>query len=456
MPRNATVVLAVAATVAGVVQLAQAAHPAATQWHIVTLPVQGRSYSFAEPGIEAGRHGRTLIADAASANTGAPPTFWISRDGGLNWSIGRDFDTTGASTGDADALIGPDGYFYALNLGYNPPTNPTVLVFRSRNGRSWSGPASFPAPHGLDQPDRPWLVVNPRHPDNVDVANSEGGGNIVIWRSFDHGATFAGPYPVSGGANSQAALTLSSRPLFDPTRSGRLFMLYETAGSSGVTAPQGQQYEFPLTEIWLATSTDAGRRWSQRLVLDTASLSGPLHDATVGHLLIASAIDRRGSLYASFSARSQGQTKTTIYLIHSTSHGRTWSRPALVRAPTASNVMPALAVNGLGTVYLSWYGSTNSDFRSSRADWREMFAQTPDPLAAHPRFDVIQLGGRRPVHIGGIDAAGNVGNETGANWGLRDFQSIAVGPCGSPRLVWADDNGVKATQMAAPVSACRR
>jgi hypothetical protein len=423
-------------------------------WRVITLPVRGKSYSFAEPGIEAGANHRTLIADAASANTGAPPTLWISRDGGRRWSVGRDFDTTGASTGDADGLIGPDGYFYALNLGYNPPTNPTVLVFRSRDGRRWAGPASFPAPHGLDQPDRPWLVVNPRRPANVDVVSSEGGGNIVIWRSFDHGATFAGPYRVSAGANSQAGLTLSSRPLFDPTRAGRMFMFYETAGSSGIVLPHGQLYEFPLTQIWLATSTDAGHSWRQHLVLDTASLPGVLKNSTVGHLLIASAIGRHGDLYAAFSLRPQGATKTTIYLIHSTTSGRTWSRPAGVGAPTKSNVMPALAISGRGTTYISWYGSTNADFRSPHAAWAEMFASTRDPLAAHPRFAVTQVSGRRPVHIGGIDTAGNVGNQTGANWSLRDFQSVAVGPCGAPVLVWADDNGVKATEFATPVSTC--
>ena len=56
----------------------------------------------------------------------------------------------------------------------------------------------------------------PQHPGSVYVFNSEVGGNIVAWHSTDHAATFRGPVPVTGGANSQAALTLGSRPLFDP------------------------------------------------------------------------------------------------------------------------------------------------------------------------------------------------------------------------------------------------
>jgi hypothetical protein len=116
--------------------------------------------------------------------------------------------------------------------------------------------------------------------------------------------------------------------------------------------------------------------------------------------------------------------------------------------------MPALALTPHGTAYLSWYGSNNHDFRSSHATWREMFAQSSDPLDPHPRFDISQVTGSQPVHVGGIDTAGAFGNDTGANWGLRDFQGVTVGPCGAPQLVWADDNGVTETQTAAPARVC--
>jgi hypothetical protein len=446
--RRATAGLVIVLALAAAAQFAQAAHRAPTRWRILTLRVQGKSFSYAEPNITVGPDRRTMIIDAASANTGAPPTFWISRDGGQRWSIGRDFDTTGSATGDADALVGPGGYLYGLDLGYNrnpkQAPNTRALVFRSHNGRSWSGPAVFPT-HGLDEPDRPWLAINPRHPANVDVIYAQGGSSIYMWRSMDHGARFAGPIPVSTG---HPAVELSSRPLFDPTRSGRLFMLYETTGSAKIPIPHGAVYEIPLTQIWLATSTDAGRTWHNRRVLNRSN-------SIIGHSLVASAIDRHGDLYAAFSARRKGASRTTVYLMHSTTHGRTWSRPAAVRSPMASNVMPALAITSPGTAYLSWYGSTNSDFRSRHAAWREMFAQASDPLARHPSFQVTQVSGRRPVHVGGIDAAGALGDATGANWGLRDFQGIAVGPCDAPRLTWADDNGVKETQTATPVSACR-
>lgn len=427
------------------------------RWRVTTLHVlAGGPSSYAEPGIAAGPGGLMML-DAASANTGAPPTFWLSRDGGRSWPPGRDLDTTGASTGDADVAIGRDGFMYALNLGYFPgqASNPAVEVFRSPNGRSWSGPASFPPPHGLDQPDRPWLVVDPLRPAHVDVVNSEGSGNIVIWRSSDHGAHFSGPYPVTGGVNGQAALALSSRPLFDPTRAGRMYMLYETAGT-GLGPPAGPPfYEFPLTQIWLATSTDWGLRWSSRQVLDTATVAGRLRGATVGHLLVASAIDPAGRIYGAFSARGPSENGTAIYLIQSADHGADWSAPTRIATPTFSNVMPALAVSTGGVAYLSWYGSRARDFRSARARWVEMFARVAGLSGARPRIDVTQVSGPKPVHVGGIDNAGTLGSNSGANWGLRDLQSITVGPCGQPHLVWAEDHRPTATQTAAPATRCR-
>jgi hypothetical protein len=292
----------------------------------------------------------------------------------------------------------------------------------------------------------------------VNVVNSEVSGNIVIWLSTDHGARFSGPYPVSAGANGQAGLALSSRPLFDPSRAGRMFMLYETAapGSTASEETRKPPYEFPLTQLWLATSTDSGRTWRNHRVLDTSALAGRLRGATIAHLLVASAVDRAGRLYAAFSARGRSGVQTYIYLIHSADHGSTWSAPHLIQAPTRSNVMPALAVGRGGTAYLSWYGSRARDFRSSAAAWSEMLARVSRPLAARPRVTVTQLSGAAPVHVGGIDTAGTVGSDLGANWGLRDFQSIAVGACDQPHIVWADDYRRMATLTASPMAPCRR
>jgi hypothetical protein len=410
---------------------------------VVTLtpPTGG---SFAEPGIVIGSGGIAIV-NAATANTGAPPTFWLSRDGATTWTAGRNVDPSGGSTGDADAAIGSDGWMYALNLGYTTspppaqPSNPTVLVYRSADGVQWSGPASIPPPHGIDQPDRPWLAVDPRHPANVDLVNSEVGGNIVIWRSTDHGATFTGPVPVTSGANGQAALALSSRPLFDPSADGRMFMLYETTSAAGPTVLDPSGYEFPMTQVWLTASTDSGASWTNTLVLDASALPDPAMDGSVAHLLVASAVDPSGILYAAFALRPRAGTRTYLELVHSSDHGGTWSAPLQVASPMTSNVMPALAVGAGGAVDVSWYGSAAADFRDPAARWSEMFAESSDALSPQPAFTVSQVSGAQAVHVGAIDTAGAVGSDAGDNWGLRDFQSLALDACGQPHPVWADD-----------------
>src|SRR5205823_13401003 len=106
------------------------------------------------------------------------------------------------------------------------------------------------------------------------------------------------------------------------------------------------------------------------LVLDTTALTGSaLQGGTLGHLLIASAVDSAGNLYAAFALRPSGTTETNVFLIHSIDHGVTWSAPAEVGTATHSNVMPALAIGSSGVVYLSWYGSADSDFRDTSATW---------------------------------------------------------------------------------------
>jgi hypothetical protein len=436
---------------------------AAFQWHVVTLPPPAAgAFSFAEPGIAMRSDGSAMVA-AATANTGDPATYWTSQDGGATWATGQSLDSAAPSTGDADVALGADGYRYALDLGYNPnppgqPANPTVFVFRSPDGISWQGPASFPPPHGSDQPDRPWLFVSPTNPADVYVVNSEVGGNIVLWRSQDHAATFSSPITVSGGPNSQAALALSSRPLFDPTNPQRIFMLYETvtaAGLASTLAATPPVYEFPMTQVWLASSNDAGAGWSNSLVLDTTTLTGsPLRNGTVGHLLVASAVDGRGNLYAAFALRLSGDTRTNIYVIRSSDDGITWSAPSEVMTTSMqSNVMPALAASADGTVFLSWYGSPSADYRSADATWFEMFAESSGPLATSTGFLIDQLS-TAPVHAGGIDTAGNIGANLGDNWGLKDFQGIAVDACGQPHPVWAVDDGTHTTQEAVPLTPC--
>jgi hypothetical protein len=460
--RGLTVVLLVATAVTTLVTAPRRVPPASADrsdgrpvaWQVDALPAAagGLRASFGEPGIAVGGRGE-LVVNAARANAGHP-TWWSSMDDGRHWGPGRDLDPSGAMTGDADAAFGPDGYLYVLNLAFdNPPAqpiNPTILVSASRDGRRFVGPAAFPPPHGTDQPDRPWLVVDPYRSGRVLVTNSEGIGDVVTWTSTDHARSFSGPTLVTGGDHA-ASIELTSRPLFDTVDHGRLYMLYEAGDPTGLSPPTPDEplRDFPVTQLWLARSDDAGRTWTNRLVYDLGRVPGG-SGGSLGHVLPASAIDRAGNLYAAFSRRLATSTQTHVFLVHSTDHGAHWSRPARVDSGgLRSNVMPSLAAGSPGRVDVSWYASTSPDFTDSRSRWVEMFAQTLDALSARPTF----VGSRVSdlAHTGSVDSSGNPGSSQ-YDWGLRDFQSIAVDACGMAHLAWTDDVGRGSTMVARQVA----
>ena len=428
--RRSRVVGAAAAVACGLVLAAVpagAAGHSASAWQVRSLP-PGASYS--EPGIAVGPH-NALLANACNANAGGPATYWRSSDGGRRWSRGFTIGTSAIGCGDADTAIGSDGWSYALVLGTG------VDVYRSRDGKRWSGPASFPPPHGEDQPDRPWLVTVPQHPNVVHLFNSEIGGNVVVWTSTDHAATFTGPTPVTGGANSEAVLAIGSRPLVDPTHPNRLQMFYETAGLGAASSSVGSSgpTQFPFTQLWQASSSDGARTWTNSLVLDVTTAFGR-SSGSLGHLLPATAIDRSGTVYVVLSVQLGDDAATHLYLLHSTKNGR-WSAPVRIEHAGASNVYPAVAVSRRGRVFVSWYGSDAASFTDSDARWHEYVASSRNALASHPRFDATTVGPL--VHLGAIEQAGAVGNDFGEDWSLRDFQSVTVDGCGRPHVIWAAD-----------------
>lgn len=438
MPREAnSFVMRRGARLAGGLALALAcsyaaaatAQPRGDGWRVTTLPVAPHApSSYSEPGIATGPDG-ALVANACTANAGGPSTFWLSRDDGRTWSTGFPVGTSSIGCGDSDAVFGSDGYLYSLTLGTG------VSVYASRDGKHWTE-ASFPPPHGEDQPDRPWLVTLPQDPSTVLMFNSEGGGNVVEWRSTDHAKTFTGPIAVTGGDNSEAALTLGSRPLVDPRNNQRLHMFYETVGAAALEQSLGSS-QFPLSQLWEASSSDGGRTWTNTQVMDVTKAFG-VGTGSLGHLLPATAVDARGTLYAVVAARLGDSTATHLYLLHS-AQGGGWSAPVRLDRGAPSNVFPAVAVGAPGDVFVSWYTSPAADFNDSDARWFEEYAESTDGLAAHPVFAQQRLGDAVPVHVGAIDNMGAVGNDLGQNWGLRDFQSIVVDACGRPHVVWARD-----------------
>jgi hypothetical protein len=227
-----------------------------------------------------------------------------------------------------------------------------------------------------------------------------------------------------------------------------MFMVYEEG-----PAPDGQPLrDFPLNQLWLAESDDAGTSWTNRLILDIGTAFGAgAAGGSLGHVMPASAVDDAGTLYAAFSLRLGTGVETHLYLVHSADHGVHWSSPVRVDSGgLRSNVMPSLVAGEPGRVAVSWYGSRSPDFTAPDSTWAEFFAQSTNASSAAPSFRQSLVSGKAPVHMGSVDTMGNPGSSF-YDWGLRDFQSIADNACGMARLAWTNDTGQGSTVTAVQI-----
>ena len=130
MPRKPAA-LGLGLALSGVVLGAAGASAGGTDhgWQVSVLPVPAHATtSYSEPGIARGP-GDVLVANACTANAGGPSTYWLSHDNGRTWSTGFPVGTSAIGCGDSDAVVGNDGWFYALTLGTG------VSVYSSRDAQ---------------------------------------------------------------------------------------------------------------------------------------------------------------------------------------------------------------------------------------------------------------------------------------------------------------------------------
>ncbi len=195
---------------------------------------------------------------------------------------------------------------------------------------------------------------------------------------------------------------------------------------------------------------------------------------TVGQDFTPIAIDRNGDLYVVWAQSPVNPSTglidgpTTVYLAVSTDNGRSWSHPIDVSGHIRglrTNLFPAVASEGRGTVDVVWYGTkTLGNCKSAggcgssaiKASWNVYFAQSLDVLTRRGTFN-RRLSFRTakvteyPNHFGAICTMG-IGCSTGGDRGLLDFIQVQAAPDGAAYVVWADSantNGAGGTSSAA-------
>jgi len=475
-------------------------------FHSTTLPDAGpvgtplSTSRYGEPGIWINKHGYGII------NTFGP-VVWITTDDGKTWSapwdLGNNNDAAASCPvgydADSDAVVGPDNAFYADNLCVGPlPSNPQLVGPASQNdsftnksggapganGANWAGPN-----YAGGDVDRQWYAVDPVQPGLVYMSYHDlEGPNINFLKSTDGGLTFTCPIlggtvpscPVTATQNgndpnsnfiSTALGNTTGRPLVDPTNTQRIYVPYlDNVATGSATAPPTAG-DPDLTRVRMAVSTDGGTTWSANTdpggnpALD-ANVAFPYdgsNDNTLAHLFNTAAIDSAGNLYVLFSLRVGhaadvgtthfSGTTTHLYLISSTNHGVTWSKPVQVDSGgIRSSVFQWIVAGDPGRVAITWYGSKADDFNDTSAQWSEMYAVSTNALSAQPTFTLANVSGVNPIHNGDICQAGIDCQVTGGNRDLSDFQMVTIDRCGNAHAVWTDDIGPGVTRTAAQTS----
>jgi hypothetical protein len=392
----------------------------------------------------------------AGQPAGSGPKLWHSYNAGRTWSSFVAFDRNGPARGeDGDVTVDPYSNVIVTDLDVSH----AWVQVSPNDGRGFNtGTATGP------EDDRPWLTA---YGNDVYLAYHDFAAEVpVVCTSTDGGQVFTtcDPFTLTAGqaVSNCAENTIPARSLaVDPSAGayhGALNFLYScsTAGENLAHPPYG-----PLHDYYLAQSTNGGVSYRDYpvFIANTSGGRSPNYANIFGTL----AIDSAGNYYALIDGTANDNNPVAnpyhVYLLTSTDHGHTWSKPKQVDHDpngAGTHVLADLAVTSRGNVDIAWYGTTATGepngvcgtvasqhpcrdgfplYSSPKAPaWNVYMAQTTDALAAKPRF-VQRRVTRSPVHYGEICTNGIVCGSSDRT--LLDFLSVGIDCNGRAHIAFA-------------------
>ncbi len=392
---------------------------------------------------------------------------WRSYDGGKTWSGPVVFDASGtAPGGDTDVAVSQQGHVIVDDLDV---THAWIQV-STDHGKSFnSGTAT------AFEDDRPWLATEGLN--TVYVGYHDFVAEIpIICASTDGGQTFpfcSQTFSDPNAATQCAENTVPARPVIVDPKDGTVNFMY----SCSTTAENVNQPPYgPLHDYYLAKATPtlpSGLQYQTYPVFlaDTSGGKAPDYANIFGTL----AVDSAGNYYALLDGTADhnniGKNPYHVYLLTSTNHGKTWSKPKQVdhdKNGAGTHVLADLAVTRKGNVDVVWYGSKSTGdpngecgtvvsqspcpkdpFAVTKSGtgpaWKVYMAQTDEALSAHPQWTQTVVN-PKVTHYGEICTNGIVCGSSDRS--LLDFISVAVDCHGRAHVTYAS-NPLEAKGQAA-------
>ena len=332
------------------------------------IDIDGHTHSETSIAVNGSNIVETFNAASLDKSTG----YSVSTDGGNSFNA-HYLPTlpSGFNLGDGVAAYGPAGELYCSQIAATSRFDIFAGVSKSTdNGLTFSLPvnASTSATNAVDFQDKPWMTVD-RNP------SSPNKGNVYIsWTDFIGGAS---PVFIQFARSTDSGVTFSDPQPLSPTKNTN-----EVSGSVPVVAPNGDLYVAyydgninPDGGITIVKSTDGGKTFGSPKT--AASFLTIASDVTGGNgvrtrSFPSMAVDKNGVVHIVYDAEPQllMPDRSDVFYVRSNDGGNTFSVPVRINDDTTATtqVFPAVAAAGDGTVAIKWWDRRNDPINDSLND----------------------------------------------------------------------------------------
>lgn len=345
--------------------------------------------AYASPVVAVDPQDRSTVVIAEGEARSAGCGLQVSTDAGLSWSeaaspLPKDVAGCVRNTNGhiADLAFAPDGSLYYAFAGYPKvgDFHSKIYVARSTDlGRTFQTtevPGLDPPYPGdlFGTPALPTLRIDPKNPRRVYVAFQANYGLFSLADSAFPPGKFSSSYPLrayvarsdDGGTTFAQPVAVSSDPKDHASRAyleiGNDGAVYVFAGEVNTPVPFGSTNPPAAPRIFLSTSTDGGKTFTQKVIYTTAA--GKSGDPFTVLLAMSTAVDpRTGDLYLTWE--DTGTQPPSVLFSRSADKGSTWSDPVKVNDAAPGRQWdfdeeePAVSVAPNGRVDLAWLDYRN-------------------------------------------------------------------------------------------------